>query len=164
MNGWARQNLPPVHDEAWIKLTCHGVVTPRGLMTTAIDKPIMIGHIQINPYAPYPRFNDLRDSHSAFFKGLTKACTERRRAQVILTGFSGSWLDWGTDWAHSALDIGETFIAAANVGACRAVGGPCLSNAQCCGSSTFVATCNIAANTCESTAVPSDTGGSTNPN
>ncbi len=160
----AKQNIPnPIGDEAWIKLTCHGIVSPRTAYPV-VEKKIMVGHIRINPAHLYPRMDNLRDANSGFFKNLTKVCTERRWAKVELGNFSGTWMDWGSDWALSRLEIGETFIAAANVGNCRPVEGPCVQASQCCGSAQHHTTCNVAANTCESTAIIADTGNNASPN
>lgn len=155
---WSRPNLPyippppPPSDESWIKLTCFGIVSPRFASPT-VERQIMIAHVKFDGYGRYPRFDDLRDKNSGFFKNFTKACTERRRARVELGDFTGQWMDWGSDWGYSRYDVGEVFISAANSGACRGVGGPCVSNNQCCGSNRFMATCNVPMNTCESTII-----------
>lgn len=164
VSAWARPNIPVPQPESWIKLTCFGVVSPRFASPT-VEKQIMIGHIKINGALPYPRMDDLRDSHSGFFRNLTKSCTERRWAMVQYGDFSGLWLDWGTDWGYSRLEVGETYIPAANAGSCRAVGNPCEQNVQCCGSNMRIASCNVSMNTCESNiavASPDDIIKSTN--
>lgn len=135
--------------QGWIKFTCVGVTSPRYAYPT-VEREIMIGHIKINPNSPYPTFEDLRDQNSNFFKDMTDQCTQRRRARVELGNFTGTWLDWGSDWAYSRLEMGEEFIPQASANLCRQVGHPCESNTQCCGSSTRLATCNLKMKTCES--------------
>lgn len=149
--------LPPVSriGQGWIKLTCHGVTTPRYADPTT-ERPIMIGHIKINPSAPYPNFEDLRDQNSNFFKDMTDQCTLRRRAKVEFGSFTGTWLDWGTDWAYTRLELSEEFIPNESINICRQVGHPCESNTQCCGSNRRLTSCNIKMKTCESIIIKTD--------
>lgn len=139
--------------EAWVKLSCFGVVTPK--YQTPIEQAIMVAHIKVNLNQPYPKFEDLRDQNSDFIKNLTKLCTERRWSKVILGNFTGTWLDWGTDWGYSRLEIGEEFIY--NSYQCRAVGKPCERLSQCCGYAQRMVSCNLTTRTCESNAISSST-------
>ena len=154
------QVSPRMPSEAWVKFTCFGIVTPRYTNPT-IEKTIMTAHLKVNAGLPFPRFDDLRDANSEFIKNITKTCTERRWSKAVLDNFSGVWLDWGTDWGYTRYEIGEEFVY--NVNQCRAVGKPCDTPAQCCGRSQFLATCNVAARTCESTAIDHQSGGAANP-
>jgi hypothetical protein len=164
LNAWTRPRVvgPIVSNpivEAWVKLTCHGVVTPRFAYPT-IERQIMTAHLKISPSQKYPHMEDLIASNSDFFKKLTKTCTERRRAKVEFGSFTGQWLDWGTDWGFSRLTLGEEVLTLSEANKCRAVGKPCSQNSQCCGSTQRLSYCNINANTCESNAISS--GGSSN--
>jgi hypothetical protein len=91
--------------EGWIRLTCHGIITPRSV--PFIEKKIMIGHIKINSNQPYPSLEKLSNENPQFFKDLTEQCTNRRRAMVDLTNYNpANWLDWGSDWAYTRLEVG----------------------------------------------------------
>ncbi len=136
--------------EGWIRLTCHGIITPRSV--PFIEKKIMIGHIKINSNQPYPSLEKLSNENPQFFKDLTEQCTNRRRAMVDLTNYNpANWLDWGSDWAYTRLEVGEEFIPKSMAGQCRQQGHPCESTVQCCGSSKpSPVYCNLKMSTCES--------------
>lgn len=151
----ARPQPISISGQGWLKLSCHGIVSPRYAHPT-VERHIMDAHLKINAYAKYPSLEDVRDQNSDFFKNLTKVCTERRRAKVEFGNFTGVWLDWGTDWAYSRLTMSETFIPSTNT-QCRSVGSPCERVSQCCGYSTRMASCNIQMNTCESLMISAST-------
>lgn len=144
-------NTTPVSPaEAWIKLTCHGVVSPR-YSWPAYEKPITVAHIKVNPLQGFPKYEELRDSNSDFFKAYTRICTERRWNKMEFGTWTGSWLDWGTDYAYTRYEIGEEIIY--NSQQCRAVGKPCERLSQCCGYGSHQATCNLTLKSCESTVI-----------
>lgn len=140
-------NLPVSPAEAWVKLTCHGVVSPR-YSWPAYEKPITVAHVKVNPGAAFPSYEDLRDNNSNTIKSYTKICTERRWSKMEFGTWTGSWLDWGTDYAYTRYEIGEEFIY--NTAQCRAVGKPCERLSQCCGYAQRMTSCNLALKTCES--------------
>lgn len=144
--------LPP--SEAWVKLTCHGVISPR-YSWPAYEKPIMVAHVKVNAGAAFPKYEDLRDNNSDFMKALTRTCTERRWNKMEFGSWSGNWLDWGTDYAFSRLEVGEEFVY--NQNACRAVGKPCERLSQCCGYANRSASCNLSMKTCESNLISTNT-------
>lgn len=147
-NLWAARAINPVElapSEAWVKLNCLGIVTPKSEIP--IEQPILTAYLKVNPGRPFPSFDDLRDQNSNFIKNLSTVCTERRWSKVVLGNFSGMWLDWGTDWGYSRLEIGEEFVYNNQ---CRAVGKPCERVSQCCGYANRSTTCNVSLHTCES--------------
>src|SRR5687767_2768317 len=81
-------SLPPedtnIRYEGWIKFTCIGVTTPQAVHPVVIE-PIMVAHLKVDPYQPYPALEDLRDQNAAFFDHLTKTCTEQRWAMTDLS-------------------------------------------------------------------------------
>ena len=154
-NAYSLTSLPPMTKlipEAWIKFSCVGVTSPRDAFPT-IERAIVVGHIKFDGNGVYPSFESLRDQNSSWFRNFTKVCTERRRARVELGSFSGSWLDWGTDWGYSRLEQSEVAYSFANQNACREPGSPCERASQCCGYSRYTSSCNLSLNTCESTMI-----------
>jgi hypothetical protein len=140
--------------EGWIRLTCHGVITPLGVVPY-IEKQIMIGHIKINSNQPYPSLEKLANENPQFFKDLTEQCTNRRRAMVDLTDYNpADWLDWDSEFAYTRLEVGEEFISKSMAGQCRQQGQPCESTAQCCHSGKpSPVYCNLKIKTCETNSI-----------
>ena len=159
LNVFALPSIPPISrfiPEAWMKLSCIGVTSPRYASPT-VERPIVVGHIKFNGNGAYPSFANIRDQNSSWFKNFTKVCSEKRRARVEFGSFTGSWLNWGTDWAYSRLELSEIAYSISNQNNCRSVGSPCERASQCCGFAQYITSCNISLNTCESTAIDANT-------
>lgn len=120
---------PRFPKEAWVKLTCLGSLTPVSSPLGDQIGPVATYFVQANLNEPFPSLFDLRSRYNKFFHRITSHCQETRMAKVNLTGFTGLWLDWGTDTGYTRLEVGEEFIYGPQ---CRAVGKPCGSSKQCC--------------------------------
>lgn len=133
--------------EAWVKLACLGTLTPVNSPLGIRVGPVATYYLQADMNEPFPNIIDLRREHTDFFHKLTDHCTTTRLAKVNLAGFTGVWLDWGSDYGYSKLEIGETFIYS---NMCRASGQPCSTSRDCCSAGKLQqVTCSKVTNSCE---------------
>lgn len=144
--------MPRVPTEAWVKLTCLGSLTPVNSPLGVQVGPVATYFLKASLEEPFPSLFDLRARHNKFFHKMTSHCQETRMAKVNLTGFTGVWLDWGTDNGFTKIEIGEQFIYSNQ---CRAVGVPCSSTKQCCGLTSKLMPislkpyCDLTTNSCQ---------------
>lgn len=138
-------SLTPI--EGWVKLTCSGTLTPVNSPLGLRVGPVATYYLPADLNEPFPNIIDLRREFTAFFHKLTDHCTTTRLSKVNLAGFTGVWLDWGTDHSYTKLEIGETFIYS---NMCRASGQPCKSTKDCCTAGKFQqVSCSKITNSCE---------------
>lgn len=143
--------IPQNPPEAWLALTCRGVVTP--LYNYPIQfKDVVKFYIQVDPSKPRPSLKQMstQSQYMPKFEQMAKYCTDQRLKIVQTNVEPGqTFLDWGTESGYSRFVQGEVFIPAGT--ACRAVGQPCGRVSQCCGYANPIATrttCDLNTNSC----------------
>jgi hypothetical protein len=147
-NSWTQPKYPP---EAWLALTCRGVITPMSVWPPQFQDVVKF-YIQVAPNKPRPSLKEL-STQAAFmpkFEQMTKYCTDQRLKLVkpnVEPGYT--FLDWGSEYGYSRFVEGEVFFPESN--ACRLVGQPCAKVTQCCGHANPIrtrTTCDTNTNSC----------------
>lgn len=145
--------------EAWLELTCRGVVTPTPNWPIE-HRDITKFYLMVNPNVPMPSLRELstQDAFMPQFEKMTRYCTDQRLKIVKTKVLPGDvYLDWGSDYGFTRFVVGDLIVPAP--GPCRTIAQPCARTSQCCGYSNPISsrtTCDTNTNSCVSAVMISD--------